>query len=149
MKLDLPNHPLPLANCLRKAVCYGLLGLTALFLSACSGDKSNVANAPDITGVYSLVSVDGAKVPTTISHDGAKIDVRSGTFTINADGTCSSQMDFVPPTGVAATREVKATYTREGSNLEMRWEGAGMTRGTVQGNTFTMNNEGMTFSYQK
>jgi hypothetical protein len=149
MKLDLPDHPLTFAHSMGKAACSGVLVLAALFLSACSGDKTNVGNAPDITGVYALVSVDGAKVPTTISHDGARIEVRSGTFTIKADGTCSSKMDFVPPTGAETTRVVKATYTRQGSNLEMRWEGAGMTRGTVRGNTFTMNNEGMTLSYQK
>jgi hypothetical protein len=47
------------------------------------------------------------------------------------------------------TREVKATYTRQGSKLTMQWEGAGMTTGTVEGDMFTMNNEGMVFSYRK
>jgi hypothetical protein len=31
----------------------------------------------------------------------------------------------------------------------MRWAGAGMTTGTLEGDTFTMNNEGMSFSYHK
>jgi len=47
------------------------------------------------------------------------------------------------------TREVKAAYTQEGSTLTMKWEGAGTTTGTVHGDTFTMNNEGMVFSYRK
>ena len=31
----------------------------------------------------------------------------------------------------------------------MQWQGAGMTTGTVEGNTFTMENEGMVFVYQR
>jgi hypothetical protein len=31
----------------------------------------------------------------------------------------------------------------------MQWEGAGTTVGTVEGNDFTMNNEGMVFVYRK
>jgi hypothetical protein len=54
----------------------------------------------------------------------------------------------VPPGG-DVNRVVKATYTRENSKLTMRWEGAGTTTGTVEGDTFTMNNEGMIFAYRK
>jgi hypothetical protein len=31
----------------------------------------------------------------------------------------------------------------------MRWDGAGMTTGSVDGNIFTMHNEGMVFVYRK
>jgi hypothetical protein len=31
----------------------------------------------------------------------------------------------------------------------MRWQGAGMTIGSVAGDTFTMNNEGMVLAYRK
>jgi hypothetical protein len=72
--------------------------------------------------------------------------VHSGSFTINADGTCSSEVAFGPQ---KFTRKVKATYTQEGSTLKMKWKGAGWTKGTIKGDTFTMNNEGMIFSYKK
>jgi len=106
-----------------------------------------VANAP--AGIYTLITVDGLKLPATVSHDGHDITVHSGTFTINADKTCVSKNVFSPPSGKKVTREVKATYTQEGSTLDMQWIGAGRTTGTVKGNTFTMNNEGMIFSYKK
>jgi hypothetical protein len=77
------------------------------------------------------------------------LQVRSGTFTINADGTCSTKTVFVPPSGQEATREVSATYTKEGAKLTMQWKGAGTTTGTIEGDTFTMNNEGMLFVYKK
>lgn len=100
-------------------------------------------------GTYALMSVDGKQVPCALEHEGHSLTVKSGSFVINADGTCSTKTVFSPPSGNDVTREVKATYTREGSKLTMQWQGAGMTTGTVQDDTFTMNNEGMVFAYRK
>jgi hypothetical protein len=123
--------------------------LTAgILLSACK-QETKVAAVPDTTGVYTLVSVNGNKVPASVSHDGTALQVRSGSFTIKAAGTCGTTTVFVPPSGKEATRDVSATYTKEGSKLTMQWQGAGMTTGTIEGNTFTMNNEGMVFVYNK
>ena len=116
------------------------------------GCKQEAKVVADINpaGTYTLVSVDGNKVPCAVKHDGKDgLTVKSGSFIINADGTCSSKVNFLAPSGSDATREVKVTYTREGSKLTMKWEGTGMTTGTVEGTTFTMNNEGMIFAYQK
>jgi hypothetical protein len=120
----------------------------SLLLYGCK-PEGKVAKDTAPTGTYALVSVDGKQVPATIDHDGTAIKVNSGTFTINADGTCSTKTVFVPPSGAEASKEVSATYTREGSKLTMQWSGAGTTTGTVEGNTFTMNNEGMLFVYRK
>ena len=110
--------------------------------------KTVAATAADINpvGTYPLVSVDGNKVPCTVQHEGHTMTIKSGSFIINADGTCSSKM-FLE--GRDAAIEVKATYTREGSKLTMTWQGAGMTVGIVEGDTFTMNNEGMVLTYRK
>jgi len=110
--------------------------------------KTTAATAADINpvGTYALVSVDGNKVPYTVTHEGHTMTIQSGSFLINADGTCSSKMSLA---GRDAAIEVKATYTREGPKLTMKWQGAGMTLGTVEGDTFTMNNEGMVLAYRK
>ena len=85
-----------------------------------------------------------------VQHEGAALGVRSGAFIFNADGTCSSKVVFTPPSGAEAVREVKATYARQGvGEFTMQWEGAGTTVGTLADDTFTMNNEGMIFVYQK
>ena len=97
-------------------------------------------------GTYNLVTVDGNKVPCAVEHEGHKMTIESGGYIINPDGTCSSKMSLA---GRNAAIEVKATYTREGQKLTMKWQGAGMTTGTVEGDTFTMNNEGMVFAYRK
>jgi hypothetical protein len=110
--------------------------------------KTIAATAADINpaGTYALVTVDGNKVPCAVEHEGHKMTIQSGGFIINPDGTCSSKMSLA---GRDTAIEVKATYTREGPKLTMKWQGAGMTTGTVEGDTFTMNNEGMVFAYRK
>ena len=96
-----------------------------------------------------MVSVNGNPLPAKITHEGAALQVRTGSFIIKADGTCSTKTVFVPPSGTEVAREVSATYTQVGSKLTMQWEGAGKTVGTIQGDTFTMDNEGMVFVYRK
>ena len=118
---------------------------------AWAGCKQHAKVAADSNpvGTYALVSVDGNQVPCTVQHQGHALAVKSGVFIINSDGTCSSRVVFSPPSGGDSTREVKATYTRQGSKLTMKWEGAGMTTGTSKGDSFTMNNEGIIFAYRK
>jgi hypothetical protein len=118
--------------------------MAVVWVGCRSGAKATATTDP--TGTYTLVSVDGNKVPCTVQHDGRALPVKSGSFVINADGTCRSQMFL---TGRDTPIEVKATYTRDGSKLTMKWQGAGMTIGNVERNTFTMNNEGMVLAYQK
>ncbi|MCX6923629.1 MAG: hypothetical protein NT154_10550 [Verrucomicrobia bacterium] len=136
-----------------------LLPLSVAMVGTGCKQEANVANAKVVeakvaadtnpAGTYSLVSVDGNKVPCTLTHEGHTLTVKSGTFIINPEGTCSSKVVFSPPSGGDASREVKATYTRRGSKLTMQWQGAGMTTGTVEADAFTMNNEGMIFAYHK
>jgi hypothetical protein len=48
--------------------------------------------------------VDGKTLPARVAHDGANLEIRSGSFTLRSDGTCGSKMVFVPPNGTEATR---------------------------------------------
>ncbi|MBC8868389.1 MAG: hypothetical protein H8E44_03175 [Planctomycetes bacterium] len=131
-----------------KLLQLNLLLVAGLFLSTTQATAQDVDdNGP--TGVYTLVTVNGSKLPAKVSHGDVAIQVRSGTFTINADGTCSSRVVFGSPSGADVTRKVNATYTREGAKLNMQWEGAGKTAGAFEGDSFTMNNEGMVFAYKK
>ena len=124
------------------------LMIAAAFLVACQGTVQT-ADRADITGIYYLVSVDGAAIPADVSHDGVALEVRSGVFMISADGTCFSRTRFVPPGAAETVREVRAQYRLDGARLIMQWENAGMTEGTVEGDTFTMDNHGMIFEYAR
>ncbi len=123
----------------------GLALLSALVGAGCKQEAKLTADT-DPVGTYALVSVDGNKVPCTVRHEGHALAVQSGAFTLNADGTCRSQITLA---GRDAAIEVKATYTRQGSKLTMQWQGAGSTTGMLESNTFTMENEGMVFAYRK
>jgi hypothetical protein len=129
----------------------GLCLLSAILMLASTGCKqeagSNANTNP--TGVYTLVSVDGKSVPCSLTHEAAALTIKSGVFTIKTDSSCSSQITFSVPSRGDMSREVKATYTRQGAQLTMQWEGAGMTMGNVNGNSFTMTNEGTVFAYRK
>ena len=132
-----------------RILALGLLAvLTLLAVTGCQQETPPAA-AREPSGVYNLVSVDGKNVPCNVTHEGVALTVKSGSFTLNADGTCRSLSTFAVPPNPDVHRDVKATYTRQGTELTMRWEGAGMTQGNLDGDTFTMNNEGMIFSYHK
>lgn len=115
-------------------------------ITADTNTAKSAATEINPVGTYALASVDGNKVPYTMAHEGHTMTIQSGSFIINADGTCSSKISLA---GRDAAMEVKATYTQEGPKLMMKWEGAGMTIGTLAGDTFTMNNEGMVFVYKR
>jgi hypothetical protein len=101
------------------------------------------------TGNYTLFSVNGSPLPCTVTHEGVSLTIKTGVFVIKSDGTSTSKITFTLPSKEDFTREVNATYILEGTKLTMKWEGAGTTIGNVEGNTFTMNNEGMVFVYRK
>jgi hypothetical protein len=129
----------------------GLSLVAALLLLGGTGCKKETSTSANIkpTGVYALVSVDGKSVPCTLNHDGAALTLKSGSFTFNADSNCSSVINFSLPEKEDMNREVKAIYTQQGADITMQWEGADVTMGNVNGNTFTMTNEGMVFAYRK
>ena len=125
------------------------LSLLALLLLALAGCKSATTTKIDPAGVYTLISVNGQPVPCNLTHEGVAMMVQSGSFIINADGTCRSLSVFAVPPHPDVRREVNATYTQAGAELTMRWQRAGITTGQVKGNEFTMDNEGMIFVYRK
>jgi len=120
--------------------------LVSVSLLVWAGCKPHETSDVNPVGTYALASVDGKTVPCTLQHEGHTMTIKSGRFIINADGSCASRITLE---GHDAAIEVKASYTRQGSKLTMKWQGAGVTEGAIEGNTFTMNNEGMLFAYRK
>ena len=126
----------------------GLLLLLAMVGAGCDQAAKGPADI-NPGGSYTLVSIDGNGVPCSLKHGGLTMTVRSGAFTIKPDGTCSSKVTIAQDSGGDWTRDVKATFTRVGCKLTMKWEGAGTTTGTLGDDTFSMVNEGMTYLYRK
>ena len=128
----------------RMAVLVMLVGL-----AGCATISPTEAVVSDPAGVYILVTVDGEEVPATVFHGDKEAMVLSGRFTINGDGTCLNKMVVISSTGRKISRSVAATYSQEGSRLNIQWAGGGETEGTVKSDTFTMDNEDNIFSYKK
>jgi hypothetical protein len=157
MKLNNDLFPVKPSN-LKLSTCGGLLLLLAagLLLPACKQEAGTpgkqTASAPaksDHVGTYVLATINGKNLPCTPPHEGGAPEVQSGSITLNADGTHSSITTFKVPSGQVGNREVSGTYTREGARFTLQWKGAGTTTATIEGNTFTMNNEGMLMAYRK
>ena len=70
------------------------------------------ADTNSIAGVYILETVNGEKLSAAVTHEGNALKIRSGAFTINADGTCSSKITVLPPSGEETTVVVKARSVR-------------------------------------
>jgi len=121
------------------------------FVLLCALTRAHAQTADKTTnpiGVYTLVSVDGKNVPCTIKHDGRTMNVQSGTFTI----TTNSQITSVMTVSVGDKKgsvETHATYAEKDSELTMKWQNAGVTKGRVAGQTFTMTNEGLVYVYRR
>jgi hypothetical protein len=124
--------------------------LTLLLLSVLArGHAQTASQAASPAGIYTLVSVDGKNVPCTINHDGRKMDVQSGAFTISTNGQVTSVMTVSVGDRKDIRIERTATYTAKNAELTMKWQNAGITKGAVAGQTFTMTNEGMAYVYRK
>ncbi len=150
MKTKLNPSNIELQSYTPRIVALGLLAAVLLLaLAGCKGNATANSAKLDPAGVYALVSVNGKTVPCDISHEGAAMLVKSGTFIITADGACSSEITFNVANHGDMNRVVKAAWTRQGAELTMQWEGAGTTLGNVHGSHFTMTNEGMVFAYRK
>src|SRR5215475_14274225 len=127
----------------RILIMTGLL-ITGFFLAGCRNQGGS--NASSYAGTYTLATINGQKLPCTPPHEGGAPEVRAGTLTLNADGTFKSAMSYAMPSGKLASRDFSGTYTSDGPRLRLKWKGAGTTVATINGNTFTMDNEGVLFA---
>ena len=127
--------------------CLALLGI-GLCVSGCQQQPAETKVA-DPAGTYMLATIDGNKLPCKPAHEGGAPEVKSGSITLNTDGTFTSTMSYGSPDGKTGSRDFSGTYTREGKRFTLQWKGAGTTTADLEGDTFTMNNEGMLFAYRR
>ena len=149
MKAKSSSNKTNLETYTARIVALGLLAACLLLALTGCQHESTANPGPDPAGAYALISVDGKTVPCTINHEGTAMTVKSGTFVLTADGHCTSTIVISVASRKDATCVTKASYTQSGSDLTMRWEGAGTTTGQLDGLSFTMTNEGMVFAYRK
>jgi len=126
---------------------FGIM-FAALCLTGC-GKRTSTTKVSEHAGTYTLIAINGNKLPYTPPHEGGAPQVRSSTFTLNADGSFGNTMSYGTPSGQTMSRDFSGNYTRESERFTFYWKGAGMTTATLNGDTLTMNNEGILFAYRK
>lgn len=131
--------------------------LAALALTACVHRTPPVTTtaraSAEFAGTYALVAIDGHVIPYVPQHEGtAGPEVISSTLTMRTDGSFSALMTYrVVQSGSPRTvdRAFSGMYIPEGEDCVMTWDNAGQTPGSLRGDTFTMRNEGMAFTYRR
>jgi hypothetical protein len=153
MKLNLPiqDHRFSQPSVFFRAHCPSALMLLfiGLFLPACRQGTTVVSTNPEPAGTYALVSINGNKLPYTPPHEGGAPEVQSSAMTLKADGTFTSTVTYGMPGGKSSSHDFSGTFTCEDTRLTLRWNGAGLTILKLEGNSFTMDNEGILFTYRK
>jgi hypothetical protein len=137
---------------MREKTKIGLILLAAVLLGVPLVGKLLEGNGiADYAGIYTMTTADGHPVPYTSVENGQQgIEIKSGTLTLNTDGTFISTMSYGSrPMGWPRNGDFKGTFAQDGSGLVLSWPGAGKTKVTVEGDKLTVNNEGKLFVYEK
>lgn len=143
------NAELLRARVFRFRQCTALLALALILLTGCKSKQSESGAAAGAVVTYDLVSIGGQNVPCQITHGQAKLNVISGVFRFGPGGECESSIEFLSANGQTFRKDVSGTYARYGEKVNFRWKRAGRTEGRITDDVFTMNNEGIVFSYKQ
>lgn len=125
-----------------------MLTTLALALPGCRQGESP-AKTSDHVGTYTLATINGNRLPFTPPNEGGAPQIESGAIALLADGSFSSTMTYRMPDGKVGNRGSSGSYTRQGSSFKLEWKGAGVTLGTLEGNTFTIDDDGLKCAYRK
>ena len=112
MKKKLPSANANLETFLPRIAALSLL--VVLLLLALTGCKNQTPVTASLNpgGDYTLVSIDGRNVPCNLTHEGAAMIVKSGSFTINADGTV-----------IPSNTNIAGKWKEEAGGIRLIWPG--------------------------
>lgn len=121
-------------------------------VTACGGSSDSTAPQISVEGTYNLQSVNGSALPYTFVGNGVSISLISEVIT--ASGGSFTQLQTADVTQNGATQRTTASdagrYTINGSAVTFQFNSDGSTgTGTINGNTFTVANQGYSYYYVK
>ena len=131
---------------LRAAVAASVLA------AACGGDDGPTGRATAVTGTYTLRTANGAPLPALLEDTPARLEVLSGSLTLDADHTFTNQQRIrTTENGVATIRDVRlaGTYTVQGAMLTLVDPQAGSTTATRGDDSITLGSGTVTFVYRR
>ena len=129
------------------------LALTAV--AACGGGDGPTGNNQNaVVGTYTLQTVNGSALPSTVAlGPGESVTLRSGSVTLNADGSCTHRHDVAytaDGTTISDNTTFVCTYEVDGNTVVTTDADDGAQVTAVYSNgSLTTTNQGITLVYRK
>lgn len=129
----------------------GPIGFAA-WVVAC-GERGVTAPEPEITGTYTLQTINSSPLPFTVYAIGDdKLEVLDGSVTLNMDNTFSDRITLRYTEGDTSRVETELTsgkYARDGSALVFHFKQGGSYTGSVEGRMLRQFVSGYIFGYAR
>lgn len=130
-----------------------VLAVTTLALTACAGGAGDSVGPGSLAGTYSLQTVNGKSPPVVIIEDaGYRLEVLSGTYTLNVDDSYSATASFrETEDGVVTPSSESETghYSVHGSSVTFTDSDGFEIDATISGSTLTLVADGLTARYSR
>jgi hypothetical protein len=124
--------------------------VSALVLLPCGCRKNaSAGKSSDYIGTYTLDTINGRKLPFNPLPRIATTEFSSGAITLQADGSFVATISHRTSDGKVSKRDASGSYTKAGSSFRLEYKGRGTATATLEGNTFTVNDEDMKLVYRK
>ena len=130
-----------------------LIRFALVLAVACGKDSSTQPTMASVAGSWVLTSVNGASLPAVISQTGtAKVEMVSNVVTAMAAGAYTDVYQVrttINGQSTTTTTTVTGTFSVSGTSVTLHSSTGGSSAGTIAGNTFTMNQDGLVLVFTK
>lgn len=127
--------------------------LVTLVLVACGGDSTTQPTMASVAGTWNLQSVNGAALPYTISQSGSDSELLTGdVITATSSGSFTEITTYrVTQSGQTSTQTSSdaGSFSLNGTAVSFAFNSGSTGTGTLNGNTFTIAEGGVSFLYRK
>ena len=135
----------------KKLAAIAVLGLAA---AACGGGGDDGINEPaSIAGTYNLQTIDGQAPPVVVFDEpGLKVEITSGNFILNANGTFTTTVVWRVTENNVVTPETESfpgTYTVSGTTVHFTYSDGDTDSATLADSTLTFSDAGSTVVFRK
>ena len=135
--------------------------LTGILAAVVATAGCGALDAMDFQGEYTLVTVNGAKLPASVPVDGSMRLVQSGTAVLNYDGSVGTVLTVREADGTSVKLESAGTFEVVPSGkpvgrleqapplrIDLKWKGQGTTIAYLDGQTLTLDRGGAKYAFR-
>jgi hypothetical protein len=141
--------------------CRTAIMLSVVLVMILASAGCGALDAMDFQGEYTLVTVNGAKLPASVPVDGAMRLIQSGSASLNYDGSVSAVLNVRQPDGTSAKLESEGSFEvvplgkpvgrfekAPPLRIDLKWKGQGTTIAHLDGQTLTLDRGGAKYAYR-